>query len=99
MFEFASVHGVGRWADGVDDEFEVGGFAVVDGEGDGLVAIEFPGEAFEAFAGDAFATVFFGSEADMAGRDLVVGKALFLEGGTGAIERGGGAAFEIFAGG
>ncbi len=99
MFEFAGVHGVGRWADGVDDEFEVGGFAVVDGEGDGLVAIEFPGEAFEAFAGDTLATVFFGSEADVTRGDLIFRETLFLEGGTGAIKRGGGTAFEVFAGG
>ena len=73
LFELALGQARGRHAEGIEDGLQLGGAAVVNGEGEGLVAVEFPFEAFEAFAGDAFVAVVFGAEAEELGRKFILG--------------------------
>ena len=73
LFELALGQTRGRHAEWIEDGLQLGGASVVNGEGEGLVAVELPLEAFEAFAGDAFVAVVFGAEAKELGRKFILG--------------------------
>ena len=92
LLQLAGGHGGLRHADGLSDAGDLRCEAVIDAEGEGLVALQLPLEAFEAFAGDAFVAVVFWSEADELGRVLIFGYVLLLQDGAGGFEDAGEAA-------
>ena len=71
LFEFALSHAGGGHPHGCVDGFQLRRATGVDGEGHGLVAVEFPPEAFKTFASDALVAVVLGAKADQFRRELV----------------------------
>ena len=89
LLQLAGGHGGLRHADGLIDAGDLWSEAVIDAEGEGLVALQLPLETFEAFAGDAFVAVVFWGEADELRRVLIFGYVLFLQDGAGGFKDAG----------